>query len=315
MKVIIVGLGIQGLKRKNILKKNEFVGSVDPYKIDANYRSIKEVSLDSYDTVFICTSENKKIEYIDFCLKNNKNFLVEKPFPILSLKKFNELKLRINKSNKVCYVAYNHRFEPYIIKLRSFLKKKKIGKIYSCKLFYGNGTSKLIKNSTWRDKGGMGVIQDLFPHLMDICDYFFTLKKLKLKSLVNSKKLFISNKFENISADHAILNSKVNNIFFQLEASYCMWKNKFYCEIIGEKGSLHLNSLCKWGRTVFKYRKRVLPSGVPSEKVYFVNKKKDLTWKSEHVFFKNLILKKKKNNLKRDLWINQNILKIKEIIK
>jgi scyllo-inositol 2-dehydrogenase (NADP+) len=313
MRAIIVGLGIQGLKRKNLLKKKEFVGSIDPYKMDANYRSIKEVSLASYDTVFICTPENKKIEFIDFCLKNKKNFLVEKPFPILSLKKFHKLKLRIKKSNQVCYVAYNHRFEPYIIKLKNFLKKKKIGKIYSCRLFYGNGTSKLVKTSPWRDKGGIGVIQDLFPHLLDICDYFFDLKK-KFKLLVDNRKLFVSNKFENLSEDHSVLNSKVNNIFFQLEASYCMWKNKFYCEIIGEKGSLHLNSLSKWGRTLFKYRKRVLPSGVPIEKAYFANKI-DTTWKSEHSFFKYLIIKKKKNNLDKDFWINQNILKMKEITK
>lgn len=314
MKVIIVGLGVQGLKRKNILKKNEFIGSVDPYTKNANYRSIKEVPLSIFDTVFICTPEKKKIEFIDFCLKNKKNFLVEKPFPIMSLKKFNKLKLRITKSKQVCYVAYNHRFEPYIKKLKYFLKKKKIGKIYSCKLFYGNGTSKLIKASPWRDKGGMGVVQDLFPHLLDICDYFFDLKKAKFKLLVDNKKLFISNTFETLSPDHAILNSKVNNIFFQLEASYCMWKNKFYCEIIGDKGSLYINSLCKWGKTTFKYRKRVLPSGAPLEKLNF-SKKKDTTFKSEHIFFKNLILKKKKNNLKRDLWINQNILKIQKKLK
>jgi scyllo-inositol 2-dehydrogenase (NADP+) len=314
MKAIIVGLGVQGLKRKNTLKKNELVGSVDPYKKNANYKSIREVSLSSYDTVFICTPENEKLKFIDFCLKNKKNFLIEKPFPILSLKKFYKLKLRIYKSNQVCYVAYNHRFEPYIIKLKNFLKIKKIGKIYSCKLFYGNGTSKLIKTSAWRNKEGMGVIQDLFPHLLDICDYLFDLKKLKFKSFVSNKKLFISNKYETLSPDHAIFNSKINNIFFQLEASYCMWKNKFYCEVIGEKGSLHLNSLCKWGRTTFKYRKRVLPSGVPIERAYFANMK-DPTWKSEHVFFKNLILRRKKNNLERDFWINRNILKIKEMIK
>jgi len=313
MKVIIVGLGIQGLKRKNTLKKKEFIGSVDPYKQIADYKSIDEVPLSSYDTVFICTPENEKIKFINFCLKNKKHFIVEKPFPILPLKKFKNLNLRINKSKQICYVAYNHRFEPYIIKLKKFLKIKKIGKIYSCKLLYGNGTAKLIKTSPWRDRG-IGVAVDLLPHLFDMCDYFFDLKKLRSKSLISNKKLFTSNKFENLSIDNVIMYSKVNNIFFQLEASYCMWKNKFYCEIIGEKGSLHLNSLLKWGKTTFKYRKRLLPSGVPLEKIYY-SKKKDPTWESELIFFKNLILKKEKNNLKKDFWINKNILKLKEVIK
>ena len=269
--------------------------------------------MSSYDTVFICTPENEKIKFINFCLKNKKHFIVEKPFPILPLKKFKNLNLRINKSKQICYVAYNHRFEPYIIKLKKFLKRKKIGKIYSCKLLYGNGTAKLIKTSPWRDRG-IGVAVDLLPHLFDMCDYFFDLKKLRSKSLISNKKLFTSNKFENLSIDNVIMYSKVNNIFFQLEASYCMWKNKFYCEIIGEKGSLHLNSLLKWGKTTFKYRKRLLPSGVPLEKIYY-SKKKDPTWESELIFFKNLILKKEKNNLKKDFWINKNILKLKEVIK
>ena len=55
--------------------------------------------------------------------------------------------------------------------------------------------------------------------------------------------------------------------------SLCMWKNTLRCDIIGTKGSLHLNSLCKWGPSVLKLRKRVFPSGKPIEKKFIIKKK------------------------------------------
>lgn len=185
MKVVIVGLGNQGIKRKKFLNKNEFIYSVDPYNKNADFKSIKSVPLSLYDTIFICTPENEKINLIKFCLKNNKNFLIEKPFPILSKNQFNKLSNSIIKSKVVFYVAYNHRFEPFIIKLKKFLKNKILGNIYSFKLFYGNGTAKLIKNSPWRDKGH-GVIDDLFPHMLDLIYYFN--KNMSLNINLSKKK-------------------------------------------------------------------------------------------------------------------------------
>ena len=74
------------------------------------------------------------------------------------------------------------------------------------------------------------------------------------------------NKFENNSPDHAILISKNNGIFIELEMSLLSWRNTFSCQIIGEKGSIHIDSLCKWGPSTFLLRKRKFPSGIPFEK-------------------------------------------------
>ena len=68
-------------------------------------------------------------------------FFSRKPFPLISEKiKFI---LKFNKKKLIGYVAYNHRFEP--LKKQKILSENKIGKIYSCRLFYGNGTSTLVK--------------------------------------------------------------------------------------------------------------------------------------------------------------------------
>ena len=53
--------------------------------------------------------------------------------------------VRISFKNKcILYSAYNHRFEPNIIKLKKDLNLHK-SKIYNIRLFYGNGTAKNVK--------------------------------------------------------------------------------------------------------------------------------------------------------------------------
>ena len=49
------------------------------------------------------------------------------------------------------------------------------------------------------------------------------------------------NKFENKSPDQAIISCEIKNIKIILEMSLCMWKNTFSCDVIGSKGSAHLN--------------------------------------------------------------------------
>lgn len=303
MKAIIVGNGIQGKKRKFFLKKKEFICSVDPYCSKSRYKLIENVPVDLYDTVFICTPESEKIKIIEYCIKNKKNCLIEKPFPNYNKKKIKYFEKLANKNNIVCYTAYNHRFEPFIKKIKNIIDSKKIGKIYSCKIFYGNGTAMLVKKSNWKDKG-LGVVTDLFPHLLDVCNYWFNLKS-------NVFRNFQLEKFENKSSDYAIINSKLKKIFYQFEMTYCMWKNDFFCDILGKKGSIHMTSLCKWSTTVLKIRTRVFPSGKPKEKVLTL-RMKDPTWKLELLHFKELIKKNIKNNFNKNIWINDNLNYIKQ---
>ena len=85
-----------------------------------------------------------------------------------------------------------------------------------------------------------------------------------------------------------------------------MWKNTFRCDIIGSKGSLHMDCLCKWGPSTLRLLKRKFPSGLPKEKKYIV-RVEDPTWQEEHKHFINLIKLKKKNDLSKDRWINKNL--------
>ena len=302
MKAIIVGMGVQGTKRKKYLGKN-FVCSVDKFK-KADYKSILEVPLESYNVVFVCVPDDEKIALIQYCIKNKKHILVEKPLLVKSNKILLNLEKQAKKNKVVLYTAYNHRFEPNILKLKNLIEKKILGKIYRCKIFYGNGTSYLVKKSKWRDKK-LGVVTDIGSHLVDLCIFLFgkKIKKLKVVKI---------NKFENKAPDHAIISLEIDKINIEVEMTLCMWKNTFTCDLIASKGSAHINSLCKWSKNSFTHRKRKFPSGKPNEKTFFF-KQGDPTWQSEYIFFKNLILKNKTTNLKRDIILNKEFTKINRL--
>ena len=84
MKAIVVGMGVQGEKRKKYLGK-DFIFSVDKFK-SADYESIFDVPLKTYNTAFLCVPESEKINLIKYCIKNKKHVLVEKPLLIKSSK-------------------------------------------------------------------------------------------------------------------------------------------------------------------------------------------------------------------------------------
>jgi scyllo-inositol 2-dehydrogenase (NADP+) len=299
MKAIVVGMGVQGNKRKKFLGK-DFIYSVDKFQ-KADFKKIEEVPLDKYDTVFACVPDNQKLKVADYCIKNKKNILIEKPFLLKKNISFANLQKKAKKNGVICYTAYNHRFEPNILDLKKLIESKKLGKIYHCRIFYGNGTALLVKKSKWRDKK-KGVVTDIGSHLFDLCLFWFGNRIKKIQ-------LIESNRFENKSPDHALIKLEIDKTKVQLEMTLCMWKNTFTCDVLGSKGSAHLNSLCKWGPNTFIFRQRKYPSGYPDEKIKKKYSMKDPTWQSENSYFKKLI-KKKISNLNNDLIINNIFNKI-----
>lgn len=297
MKVIIVGMGVQGNKRAIIARK-DLVATVD-IKKKANFKNIKDIKQNTYDTVILCVPDDQKLKLIDYCYRYKKNVLVEKPLVSKNIKDLENLKKKFKKNKLILYTAYNHRFEPHFIRMKKLINKKTLGKIYSCRMFYGNGTAKLVKNSKWRDTKS-GVINDLGSHLLDTCLFWFGRKKIK------DFKISSFSKFENNAPDHVSIISKNSNLLLQLEATLCMWKNHFTCDILAEKGSAHISSLCKWDVTKFILRKRKFPSGRPKEKIFSI-KSQDPTWNLEYKFFKKICKNKKFDSLENDIWIQKKI--------
>jgi predicted dehydrogenase len=300
MRVIVVGLGVQGHKRRKFAG-SDVVAAVDPVHPQADYKSAADVPLRSYDAAVVCVPDEPKAELLRYFLSNGKHVLVEKPLWTQTDQEIADIERIARVGNAVCYTAYNHRFEPHFVRMRELLASQVLGEIYSCRMFYGNGTARLVRDSAWRDCG-TGVLLDLGSHLLDTCRFWFG-------EVTDSFEIASIDRFEIRAPDHAVMISKSSRPRFNLEMTLLMWRNHFTCDILAENGSAHISSLCKWGPSRFIRRKRVLPSGRPSEEV-IVEPEGDPTWEREYAYFCTLCESNAPTDLANDRWLYRTLQRL-----
>ncbi len=294
MKAIVIGLGVQGRKRQKFAGA-DYVASVDPVNRDAEYRTVEEVSLTSYDTALVCIPDEPKVEVLSYLLRNGKHVLVEKPLWAIDDQQIGRLEQLARANSVVCYTAYNHRFEPHYIRMRDLIASGHLGRIYRCRMFYGNGTARLVRDSAWRDQGA-GVLPDLGSHLLDTAKFWFG-------DLGEDFQVVSADCFENRAPDHVVMASKTTSPKLEFEMTLLSWRNHFTCDLFAEKGTAHIRSLCKWGPSTFTHRTRILPSGRPSEESVILAQD-DPTWALEYEHFKLLCQRGAPTDLSNDLWLN-----------
>lgn len=291
MRVVIVGMGVQGAKRLAVAG-SDVVATVDPVR-PADYRDLADVSGQAYDAALLCIPDDPKLALMTDLVQRGKHVLVEKPV----LGDDTAIRRVIDAAaatGTVCYTAYNHRFEPHFVRMKALLDSGALGRIYTVRLFYGNGTARLVRESAWRDSGS-GVLADLGSHVLDTIHFWLGAPDAPFR-------LTMSNRFENRSPDHVVLTS-AGTVAMQLEMTMLSWRNHFTCDILAEHGSAHIESLCKWGPSTFRHRRRVLPAGRPPEETETLVQD-DPTWAAEYDHFKHLCKTGGPGNLANDLWIN-----------
>jgi scyllo-inositol 2-dehydrogenase (NADP+) len=293
MRVVVVGLGVQGRKRRAVAGP-EVVATVDPVVAGADYRRIEDVPASSYDAAMLCVPDASKLALLDFLAAQGKHMLLEKPLLAGDEAALTRLAGRVRRAGVVCYTAYNHRFEPHFVRMRDLLRSGDLGRVYHARLFYGNGTARDVRESAWRDQGA-GVLPDLGSHLLDTVLFWFG-------DLAAGWKVLAAHRFENRSFDHMAFAAS-GEPALAAEISLLSWRNHFTADVYGEKGSAHIESLCKWGPSVFVRRARVLPSGRPPEEAITLVQS-DPTWSLEYDHFKGLCAAGRGDNLDNDIRIN-----------
>jgi predicted dehydrogenase len=278
MRVLVVGLGVQGRKRIAVAGA-DVVATVDPVAAGARYAALEQVPLGDYDAALVCTPDGTKHELLGYLLEHGKHVLVEKPMPGAP-GQIRVLEARARARGVACYTAYNHRFEPHITRLKQVLEAGTVGRVYLARFFYGNGTAADVRRSEWRDRG-LGVLPDLGSHLLDTALFLFGPGAVEAPL-----KLWALERFENRSSDHVLFGAR-GTPALQMEATLLSWRNTFHLDLYGERGSAHINGLCKWGPSSLTVRKRVLPSGKPTEEVHTLESP-DPTWALEYEHFKAL---------------------------
>jgi len=304
LRIIVAGLGVQGYKRRKFAG-DDFVAAVDPVNPEAPFRRVEDVPLDSYDAALACIPDEPKIEVLTWLLGNGKHVLVEKPLWAADDAQIKTLE-KLARDNRVqCYTAYNHRFEPHYVRMRDLIRSGELGKIYRCRMFYGNGTARLVRESEWRDQGA-GVLPDLGSHLFDTLKFWFG-------DIGEDFRVVSSNCFENRAPDHVVLASAGRaRPAIELEMTLLSWRNHFTCDVLAENGTAHIRSLCKWGPTTFTHRRRVLPSGRPPEEQQTLVQD-DPTWALEYAHFRHLCQSGAPTDLANDLWLNRLLRSLGEI--
>lgn len=293
MNIAVIGLGVQGKKRKAFLG-NSCTVTVDPISSMAKYKSIEQVPQNSFDAAFVCTPDSVKLKIIEYLIKNRKHVLCEKPLSFTKSTDFDDFEAKANQNQVLLYTAYNHNFEQSINDAKKLIDKKFLGEIYQVRIFYGNGTARVVSNSSWRDSG-LGVISDLGSHCISMIKYWFP-------DLEFSLKLGSYDSFETISPDSSILISTNTSPRIFIDVTLCSWKNTFRAEITGENGVINIHGLNKWGESKLIIQKRILPSGIPSEDIS-VYKAGDKTWQLEHDHFLFSVKHKLPTNLAIDKFI------------
>ena len=293
MRVAVVGLGVQGRKRLAVAGP-DVVATADPAAPDAQYPSIEAVPLDRYEAALVCTPDQMKLGLLKYLLSHHKHVLVEKPLLAPDAAALQELAGLARQGQVSCYTAYNHRFEPNLIRLKEALDHEAIGTVYLVRGFYGNGTARDVQRSAWRDEEP-GVLSDLGSHLLDLMLFLFG-------RIEGRFTLWSAQRFENRAFEHVLFGILDGRPAIALEGSLVSWRNTFMLDIFGERGSLHVEGLCKWGPSRFIVRRRVLPSGKPEEDTWTVERP-DPTWALEYDHFKQLCARGGAN-LEHDLWIS-----------
>ncbi len=295
MRVVIAGLGVQGQKRRAVAG-NDVVATVDTAVEEADFNDLTDVPLADYDAALLCTPDTAKIDLLTYLLENGKSVLVEKPLFAGRIEDLETLRKLAAKKAAVCYTAYNHRFEPHFVRMKEVLASGGLGKVYSCRMFYGNGTARLVRESNWRDQGS-GVLHDLGSHLLDTALYWFGKPETQFRIVTGYN-------FENRACDHVSVVSDGVPLL-QMEATLLSWRNHFYADLFAEKGSAHIRSLCKWGPSTFTLRDRKLPSGRPDETSETLTRQ-DPTWALEYAHFKQLVADPAGcgyGNTENDIWL------------
>jgi scyllo-inositol 2-dehydrogenase (NADP+) len=300
MRVVVVGMGVQGTKRRTFAG-DDFVCDVDPADTTARYGRIEDVPLGDYDAALACIPDQPKVHVLRWLLSHGKHVLVEKPLFTESDEDILRLQELASRNHAVCYTAYNHRFEPHFVRMRDLVASGRLGRIYRCRMFYGNGTARLVRESAWRDQGA-GVLPDLGSHLLDTARFWFG-------QLADTFDVVACDRFENRSPDHVVIASQQSEPRLELEMTLLSWRNHFTCDVFAENGSAHIQSLCKWGPSTFTHRARILPSGRPRENSVTLVEE-DPTWVAEYAHFKSLCAGQVPTDLSNDLWLNRTLRRL-----
>lgn len=292
MNVVIVGCGLIGQKRAQVLGACKLVACVDLINERAlalarqfpdcqaltNWQ--EAITLPNVDIIIVATLHEMLAEIAHAAIKSKKHVLLEKP----GARKARELEPLIAeaKQAKVCVrVGFNHRYHRAFRQTRKLIDESALGELMYIRGRYGHG-GRIGYHQEWRAKpeiSGGGELIDQGVHLIDLARWF----------LGDFSKItgYAHTYFWKMAVDDngfMILQTPKNQVAF-LHASCTEWKNKFSFEIFGKFGKIEINGLGgSYGTERMTFYKMSEQMG-PPETIIWEYPMKDDSWEFEFTEF------------------------------
>lgn len=247
-RILVVGLGSIGYRHINNLRR---LGHTDisvyrtfknlkNYKLPKNIKILKKYNQDSlkkFDYVILSNPTSEHVKYAINSIKNGINTYIEKPLSN-NLKNTNLLS-KLTKSKKVkVLVGCQLRYHPHLILIKDYMKRKRLGKIYSVNCDVGQRLSDWHPSENFKDSYaskeelGGGVILTLI-HEIDYLHWLFG----KFKSVYSIGGKLTKLK---INSEDTVLScfKTINNVPISLRTDYWRKPPTRTLNIVGEKGEI-----------------------------------------------------------------------------
>jgi len=320
MKIILVGCGLIGIRRAEILSQQnvEIVACIDKNfsaaeKLAKKYDSLALSSHDEFDftnitvdAAFIATPHKFLSEIAKDFIEIGISLFIEKPGAISS-GELTELNKLIYKKNLLVAYGYNHRFHSAMLKANEIIKNQNLGSPMFARGRYGHG-GRVGYEKEWRSEksiSGGGELIDQGPHLIDLTHLYLG-DTIEVEGYAST--LFWDMKVD----DNAFFIIKTEeNCVSHLQVSCSEWKNLFSFEIYFSKAKLHFEGLGgSYGiesLTLYEMSPEMGPPDIKS----WSWPKKDKSWEREtQMFLKSL----KKESLDPYLVDTKAAIKILEVV-
>ena len=120
----IVGMGVQGNKRRRILADAPCV-TVDPVVRGVDFKDIREVPLGDYNVAYLCIPDHIKFEAVRYLVEHGKHVLVEKPITATVLEAEGLVALAAHHRVKL-QVGHVVRFDPHFQTAQNLIKEPRL---------------------------------------------------------------------------------------------------------------------------------------------------------------------------------------------
>lgn len=253
MKVGIIGAGLQGRRRAQVLK--EFADDKLVIVASAHWERAKPlademgcqattnwedvVAREDIDAIIVCTPPNSHLPMCLAALKRGKHVLCEKPLA-RTPEEAKQIVEAVYRNGVKLKCGFNHRHHPGIQKAREWFDKGIIGELNFLRCRYGIGGRPGYEKE-WRAKAeisGGGQLMDQGMHALDLSCWFL--------GEFSQAFGFLSTSFWNIAPleDNAfvLLRTKKGQVA-SIHVSWTQWKNLFSFELFGRDGYILMEGL------------------------------------------------------------------------